>query len=218
MQRTTAASGAWEALPARVPACEAVAREVARLRTLSPAPRPERLAALHNPWSNTAVAADRWAFLDLCESVEIVRAVAGLIGPDVVLWDSQLYLAANDYAAFVAAGREGRYWPVHPRDGAVAMLSFGEPVLALHMRIAEIGTNFSLPPKPDAPLYAIRYFPAASKFTRDPRFPANWIAMEEQVLVNYTTRALWLVSGADRAGNDFVTGFSQQSPSWATQG
>ncbi len=210
----TIASEPWDAFLAPSPACSAVATEVAQLSALRPAPRLERLSALHNPWSNTAVATDRWAFLDLCESDEIVHRVAGLIGPDVVLWDSQLYLRGRDYVSFVAAGREGRYWPVHPREGAVSLLSFGNCVGVLHLRLSEFRDRFVPPPEPDAPLYAIRYFPGASKFVRDSRFPANWIAMEEQVLENYTTRALWLVFGADHAGNDFVTGFSEQSPSW----
>lgn len=213
MQRADA-SGLWETLAVPSPACSAVMQEVVRLNALRPAPRSERLAALHNPWSNTAVVANRWAFLDLCESEEIVRAVVGLIGPDVVLWDSQLYLSARHYADFIAAAREGRYWPIHPREGAVSLLTFGDTVNVAHVRLSELGSRFTLPPKPEAPLYAIRYFPSTSKFVRDARFPANWIAMEEQVLLNYTTRGLWLVSGADRAGNDFVTGFSEQCPSW----
>lgn len=213
MQQASA-SGIWETLPAPSAAYAAAEQEIVRLSALRPAPRSERLAALHNPWSNTAVVANRWAFLDLCESDEIVRAVAGLIGPDVVLWDSQLYLSARHYAGFVAAAREGRYWPIHPREGAVSLLAFGESVSIAHVRLSELSARFTPPPEPEAPLYAIRYFPGASKYVRNPRFPANWLAMEEQVLVNYTTRALWLVSGVDRAGNDFITGFSEQSPSW----
>ena len=39
--------------------------------------------------------------------------------------------------------------------------------------------------------------------------------MEEQPLINYATRPLWLVRGEDRAGNDFVTGFAPPVPRWA---
>jgi hypothetical protein len=39
--------------------------------------------------------------------------------------------------------------------------------------------------------------------------------MEEQPLVNYTSRPLWLVRGEDAAANDFVTGFSPSVPRWA---
>jgi hypothetical protein len=65
------------------------------------------------------------------------------------------------------------------------------------------------------PLYVIRYMAATSRFDRNPRSPENLTAMEEQPLVNYATRPLWLVRGEDRAGNDFVTGFAPPVPRWA---
>jgi hypothetical protein len=68
---------------------------------------------------------------------------------------------------------------------------------------------------PDEPVYVIRYMPATSTFLRDGRALANWIAMEEQPLINHAARPLWLVRGEDRAGNDFVTGFSPPVPRWA---
>lgn len=187
------------------------------MRSLQPAPRGERLAALHNPWSNTAVAADRWAFLNLCESREVVDLVTAVTGPDVILWDSQLYLCASEFIAFVQAGREGRYWPVDPQAGALVMISFGIPLLAMSAALSDLRSGLLAQPNPSEPLYVIRYFPASSRFLRDPRHPTNWVAMEEQVLLNYTTRALWLVSGEDRASNDFVTGFSGRAPSWKPQ-
>ncbi len=196
------------------PAIDAIAREVARLRALRPAPWPERLAALHNSWSNTAVQADRWAFLDLCQSPMILVGIKALIGPDVVLWDSQLYLRSADYEAFTTDGREGRYWPIYPLVGAVAIVSFSNEYPVLHRKISSSPTDPLALADADQPVYVIRYFAGSSKFTRDPRYPANWLAMEEQVLLNYTSRALWLVAGEDRASNDFVTGFSEQIPSW----
>jgi hypothetical protein len=196
------------------PAMDAVVREVVRLRALSPAPWPERLAAMHNPWSNTAVRADRWAFLDLCQSPAILDGVKDLLGPDVVLWDSQLYLRGVDYEAFANAGREGRYWPVYPLDGAVAIVSFDNAYPVVHRKVSSSPVTPLALSDADQAVYVIRYFAGSSKFARDPRYPVNWIAMEEQVLLNYTSRALWLVAGKDRAGNDFVTGFSEQIPSW----
>jgi hypothetical protein len=87
----------------------------------------------------------------------------------------------------------------------------------MHVHLLDIRDTFVPPPNANDPLLVVRYFPSSSNFVRDPRYPANWLAMEEQVLLNYTTRALWLVAGQDRAGNDFVTGFSEQIPSWAPQ-
>ncbi len=160
---------------------------------------------------------NRWAFLDLCESDAVVAPAAGLIGFDVILWDSQLYLCAADYNFFVASGREGRYWPVYPLAGVVALISFGGRISAMHLPLAGIRETFVPLANSQGPIFVIHYFPGANKFVRDPRYPANWVAMEEQVLLNYTTRALWLVAGQDRAGNDFITGFSEQPPSWTPE-
>jgi hypothetical protein len=83
------------------------------------------------------------------------------------------------------------------------------------LELAAIGAAALSWVDPEAPLYAIRYMPATSRFERDPLAPANWIAMEEQPLINFVTRPLWLVRGDDRAGNDFATGFSPVVPRWA---
>ena len=195
---------------------DALATTVRELAARRPRPRLERLSGMHNPWGHAAVLANAWRFLDVCEDTAVVDAVAGLIGPDVILWDSELHLAAETYLRFVRAGREGRYWPATPLAGAVALLAFGDaqprPVCLPLAALASADLSWI-----DAaePLYVIRYMPATSLFDRDPHAPANRLAMEEQPLINYATRPLWLVRGDDRAGNDFVTGFSPPVPRWA---
>ncbi|MEJ8814773.1 hypothetical protein WKW77_27125 [Variovorax ureilyticus] len=187
---------------------------VLELAALRPRPRLERLSGLHNPWGHTAALTDAWRFLDLCEDPVIVDQVAATIGSDIVLWDSELHLEAAFYLRFVREGREGRYWPVAPLQGAVVLVApqRSQPVVCLDLRCVATG----LPPfDPREPLYVIRYMPASSSFVRDARAPANWIAMEEQPLINHAARPLWLVRGEDRAGNDFVTGFSPPVPRWA---
>lgn len=193
-----------------------VREAVARLTAQHPAPRRERLSGIHNPWGFAAGLTDPWRFLDLCESAAVVDAVEALIGPDIVLWDSELYLPARDYRAFVADGREGRYWPAQPLAGAVVLIALGaQPTMhALDVRKC---TVVPASVADDAPLYVIRYMPATSKFSRDPQTPANRTAMQEQLLINYTARPLWLVRGEDRAGNDFVTGFASDPPRWASR-
>lgn len=198
-------------LAQRIEAMHAAARELGARR---PPLRPERLSGVHNPWGHASVLTDAWCFLDLCEDSGILDRVERLIGPDIVLWDAELHLEAAAYLRFVEAGREGRYWPVLPLAGAVALVAptAAQPVSCLALdAVAE-----NLPPL-DAgePLFVIRYMPGASKFVRDTRALANWIAMEEQPLVNYATRPLWMVRGEDRADNDFVTGFSPTVPRWA---
>ena len=198
-------------LAQRIDALHAAARELAARR---PRPRAERLSGIHNPWGHASVLADAWCFLDLCEDPGILDRVEPLIGPDIVLWDAELHLEAASYLRFVQGRREGRYWPAMPLAGAVVLVApaAAQPVscLALH----SIAQN--LPElAPHEPLFVIRYMPGTSAFVRDGRSLANWIAMEEQPLVNYTTRPLWMVRGEDRAGNDFVTGFSPPVPRWA---
>ena len=201
------------AIRARV---EAVQPIVLDLTGRDPRPRPERLAGIHNPWGHAAVLATAWPFLDLCEDASIVEAVARLIGPDVVLWDSELHLEASSYLRFIEGGREGLYWPATPLAGAI--------VLVTPTRPADPAMCFELGAMPGAdldhlhltePLYVIRYMPATSLYMRNPHASRNRAAMEAQPLINYTTRPLWLVAGEDRAGNDFVTGFSPMVPRWA---
>ncbi|MCW5684432.1 MAG: resolvase [Pseudolabrys sp.] len=189
---------------------------VARLLTMQPAPRRERLSGIHNPWGFAAGLTDPWSFLDVCESDFVVDAIERVIGSDIVLWDSELYLRARDYRAFVADGREGRYWPTEPLAGAMALLTLGASP-ALH--VSDVRERAALPADiaDDEPLYVIRTMPAASRFSRNATMPANRAAMQEQLLINYTTRPLWLLRGEDRAGNDFVTGFASDPPRWASR-
>jgi hypothetical protein len=190
--------------------------QAAKLSSLQPQPRQERLSGLHNPWGFGAGLVDSWLLLDLCEDSEVLDTVENIIGPDIVLWDTELYLKASTYQRFVRDGREGRYWPVMPLQGAVVIVPMGAVGQALVCLDLDSLTQESLPVlDTSAPLYVLRYMPATSAFQRDAMASANWKAMQEQPLLNFTQRPLWLVRGEDRAGNDFVTGFTPQVPRWA---
>ncbi|VTU39952.1 hypothetical protein H4CHR_04874 [Variovorax sp. PBS-H4] len=176
-------------------------------------PRRERLSGLHNPWRHGDPLVDPWLLLDLCEDPAVVDGVEALVGPDIVLWDTELYLEAAAYQRFVEEGREGRYWPAMPLAGAVVLVAAARPLACVDLaRVAEDLPALDLA----SPLYVLRYMPGTSHFVRDGRALANWVAMEEQPLINYTTRPLWLVRGEDRASSDFVTGFSPPVPRWAS--
>lgn len=199
--------------PARLPVREAVARIVARKDAI----RQERLSGIHNPWGHCIGLTDPWSFLDLCESDLVIDAARKIIGPDVILWDSELFAEAGRYGEFVDQGREGRYWPVAPLVGAVVLVAVGREKLqakavGLEAMDPEALAGF------DAlePLYVVRLMPATSWFDRDPNHPANRACMEEQVLVNYSNRPLWLLTGTDRANNDLVSGFAPAVPVWAS--
>ena len=200
-------------LAERIDSVCSIARMIAARR---PLPRSERLSGIHNPWGHATGLADAWSFLDLCEHPGLLDQVGQVIGPDIVLWDSQLYLQGAAYLQFARDGREGHYWPVEPLAGALVLVALAEatqPVVCVDL--SSMAMDRLAPLDPHAPLYVISYMPATSRFVRDARFPANWIAMEEQPLVNYAARPLWLVRGNDSAGNDFVTGFSPSVPRWA---
>lgn len=172
-------------------------------------PRQDQLSGVHNPFGNVIKLLDPWKFLDVCEDADLLDAVCALIGPDVVLWDSELYL---DAAAWDAARmREGRHWPADPLAGLVVdvPLATNRPVFMEVHRAADALTS-----APGAH-YVIRYMPATSLYNRDPRFPPNRLAMEERPLVNYLNRPIWLVRGEDRAGSDFARGFAPAVPGWA---
>ncbi|MEP7300262.1 MAG: hypothetical protein ABI699_01945 [Caldimonas sp.] len=205
-------AGAASSLRQRIDALQGIVGDLVGRR---PRPRPERLSGMHNPWGHSAVLANAWRFLDVCEDTSILDSVEALIGPDIVLWDSELHLEAASYLRFVEAKREGRYWPATPQRGAVALVAPEERSSPIIVDVVALSPAVVSTFDATAPLYVIRYMAAASHFDRDPRAPANWVAMEEQPLINYATRPLWLVRGADRADNDFVTGFAPSVPRWA---
>ena len=201
-QGWTALSGRFRA--AQVKPVAQTARALAACR-----PRQELLSGIHNPFGRAAALCDPWKFLDVCESPEMLDPVAALIGPDLVLWDSELYLDAGTWEH--ARPCEGRYWPADPLAGLVADISLATAQVVL----ADVRRAGSMPAAASGAHYVIRYMPATSLYSRDPRFPANRIAMEERPLVNYLNQPLWLVRGEDRAGSDFATGFAPVAPGWA---
>jgi hypothetical protein len=175
--------------------------------------RQERLSGIHNPWGVGATLTDPWTFLDLCENSELANAVARIAGPDLILWDSELFLDAERYRRFATA--EGRHWPIEPLAGAVAGVPLDDPDRAQIVAVPDGGQLDLSILSSGQPLYVIRYMRATSHFNRDSSARANRRVMEERLLVNYSTRPLWLIKGEDRANNDFITGFAPVTPRWA---
>lgn len=206
-------AGRESLMPAQMSVREAVAAIVARKTTI----RQERLSGIHNPWGHAIGLTDPWVFLGLCESQGVVDAAREILGPDIILWDSELFAERSSYADFLREGREGRYWPVTPLAGAAVLLPVGQAdPRPLAIGLNEIGTNVLEMLDPSEPIYVIRLMPGTSHFDRDPQHPAHRACMEEQVLINYANRPLWLLSGVDRARNDLVTGFAAAVPTWAS--
>lgn len=191
----------------------AVRTQAGQIAQSRPDLRQEHLAGIHNPWGYNAAGADPWTFLDICEHSHVVSLVQDKIGPDLILWDSELYLSPRRYEEFLAAGKEGRYWPFDPQLGAVVVIALDQSGSARCFLQRELSD--AVRSGVCDPLYVIRYMSARTQFQRDARYPSNWTAMEEQVLINLPSRPLWLVHGVDHASNDFVTGFSTPAPLWS---
>jgi hypothetical protein len=100
----------------RLPA-DVLARMQAEVDTLiarNPGVRPEALSGAHNPWGQSAQLVGSQSFLDLCCHTEILDMVEQLIGPDIVLWGSQLFCKPAGRGLAVPWHQDGQYWPLDP--------------------------------------------------------------------------------------------------------
>ncbi|MFD2182520.1 resolvase [Rhodoplanes azumiensis] len=181
----------------------------AATRALAERPWPELLSGVHNPFGRHACVAAAWSFLDVGESAAVVDAVEAVLGPDLVLWDSEIL---SDAAALDVD--EAAWWPVAPLAGALVLISLVDGMMRL-VDITRLASAVRAAQPPPGPLYVLRFMPATSRYVRDPRAPQNRCGAERRVLVNLATRPLWLVRGRDHAGNDFATGFSLPAAQWA---
>lgn len=190
------------------------------------ADRPWLYWELHNPFSRAAAVVDSWQILDFCQSPQLVARLAGLIGEDIVLFDSQFVPNPALREFDVPCWRnDAGFFPLDPATGIVARLPFGndrvrtvdirrdEPVsieyrageMLLHA--ADVEYRSSAGNNSGDTELVVRYFPSTLRFQRDPGHPKHRLLTERYPWINYTKMPLWLVRGEDRAGNDFVTGF-----------
>jgi hypothetical protein len=205
--------------------------------------RPWYYAELHNPWSPAAKKYDSWGFLDLCCTPEILDWIEVILGPDLILFDSHwvpdFRRSTRDWSS------DAHRLPVEPQVGVTALLSLSEwqsygvrfeCLPGSHRENAEPSPVFRIQLRPgdlvilDPRLqyrisgeawdrhpigYAIRYFPATSRYLRRRDVPLHRHLSEMYPLINYAQFPLWLVRGRDRADNDFVTGFNPRAGRWA---
>jgi hypothetical protein len=220
--------------------------EVARFSKSISVPRPWHYSELHNPWSRAAAVFDSWGFLDVCQSSTVIENVGRLIGPDIVLFDSQwLPDRWHPIEAESALESDAHRFPVDPPVGVTVLIAVaGVPrgILRVDYRDSKLGTaakqqvSASLELEPGTILVldsrlayrvrcarsssvvpaalAMRYFPASSRYSRDPTAPVHRTLTERYPLINYARLPLWLVNGEDRADNDFVTGFNVRAGYW----
>lgn len=187
--------------------------------------RPEFLSGIHNPFGLAGRLVDSWGLLDICQSPAIVDAVEALIGPDIVLWESELIVQPP--GPFPAAPHhDPEVWPIDPPGGVTACIAITGPeptAGGLHARPGDVvfhesgirvarHNNRGETARAE---YLIRYMPASARYVRDADFPANRRAAQRAPLINFQRRPIWLVRGTDLAGNDFVTGFAATVGQWA---
>jgi hypothetical protein len=189
----------------------APARRIAAALAGQP-PDQDLLSGVHNPFGHHACAAQAWHFLDIAEYPQLLDGVEDIIGPDIILWDVELYLGRLSLAP-----DEGQCWPADPLAGAIATISLERTQFGL-IDIGRLPEALPGLAMAGGATLAVRYMPATSHFNRNPAFPANWRATEARPLVNYTKRPIWLVRGVDRADNDFVTGFMVPAARWTDAG
>jgi len=168
----------------------------------------DMLSGIHNPFGHHACPGDAWKFLDLAECPMLLDIVVELIGPDVVLWDSELYFDMRGLSR-----DEGECWPVEPLSGVLAAVSL-ETGDVLFADITKMQNAYPVLSVAEGSHCVIRYMPASAHFNRDPRYVANVRAAAVRPLVNYPQRPIWLVRGTDRGSNDFVTGFTVPAGRW----
>ena len=98
--------------------------EVGRLIASNPNVRPEALSGAHNPWGQAANLIGSTTFLDLCRHPEILDMVEQLIGPDIVLWGSQLFCKPAGDGLAVPWHQDGQYWPLDPLATVTVRIAF----------------------------------------------------------------------------------------------
>lgn len=205
--------------------------------------RPWHYHELHNPWGPAASVFDSWGFLDLCQAPTLINEVTELLSPDVILYDTQwLPDPWETNAGGAELDADAHRCPVEPLTGLTVLLQFaaatgGEScirylecshrpdgiatererplaqgdVLLIDARLRYRVHHSTL----DKPLtFAIRYFPATSRYIRAADTAVHRALTERYPLLNYARLPLWVVHGNDRANNDFVTGFRTRAGFW----
>lgn len=201
----------------------------ARLKAHPRYTRVEVLSGIHNPFGLAGPLVDAWGLLEVCRSAPVLDSVAALIGPDIVLWESELIVEPPHGPA---PHRDPGLWPIDPLAGAAARIAITGGLACIdddgrrrdlevapgNLVVHDGSWRLAAPGGDTARAhaeYVIRTMPASSRFVRDLDFAANRRAARACPLVNFARRPIWLVRGRDRAGNDFVTGFTTPVGQWS---
>jgi hypothetical protein len=180
---------------------------------------PQRLSGSHNPWGQAADLIDTWSVLEFFSAPGCVEPVKTLLGPDLILWDTQWIKGPLQLHDCLAQECATDWWPIDPAVGAMVFVDLhaDQCIAAVagasdeSLRAVDCFVSAA-----QGPLWLARYMAASSRYVRSKEFDGNRRQVERCPLINYTNRPIWLVAGEDRAGNDFVSGFNNPVPTWAT--
>jgi hypothetical protein len=180
---------------------------------------PQRLSGSHNPWGQAADLIDTWSVLEFFSAPVCVEPVKALSGPDLILWDTQWIKGPSQLHDSLAQECATNWWPIDPAVGAMVFVDLNADqciavVAGASDESLQAVNRFVIAAQ--GPLWLARYMAAGSRFVRSKEFHANRRQIERCPLINYTNRPIWLVAGEDLAGNDFVSGFNNPVPTWAT--
>ena len=92
----------------------------------TPGQRPESLVCPHIEGMNGLPKSitDRW--LAICTDARIVDLVAQVIGPDVILWGSQLFCKPAGTGLAVPWHQDGHFWPIRPLATCTAWIAIDD--------------------------------------------------------------------------------------------
>ncbi len=76
--------------------------------------KPEQLSGPHNPWGQSSKVLGNQDWLNFCCHPELLDMVEQVIGPDIVLWGSQLFCKPAGVGMAVPWHQDGQYWPIDP--------------------------------------------------------------------------------------------------------
>lgn len=246
--------------PYRLPAARlAEMREsLDRLLAANAEVAPESLVCPHIPNGTRHDVAAAQTWFEYATDPGILDLVAELIGPDIILWGSQVFCKPPFTGRAVPWHQDGQYWPIRPIATCSVWIALDDATpengcmhyipgshaggrLLAHRRRSgnDIVLNEELSPETFDPRtarddrleagqfslhdvllvhgsnanrsakrragFVVRFMPASSLFDRT----VDQLQQQASVSFSFSRRPIWLVRGADRAGNDFGIGHGE---------
>lgn len=194
------------------------------------------LSGVHNPWGKAATIFDSWKLLDVCQSPYLLELVSGMLGDDIILWDSRFFCLA-DFAPEGTWIRESDFSPfehlqgvtvripvtssgvcievtspLSPGDSTESVLLQPEHAACHDVHLpyryehTEVGAHHGE--------YVIQYASGHSRFVRDQTSAVQRSLAERLPLINFAQAPIWLLQGVDHMNNDFAAGFTPMIAQW----